>query len=60
MASDAVKQARGEMQAASSQLSKCLGGAAGAESERRYGQAYQRLVKLGEEAQIRRKYRFYE
>lgn len=45
------------MNQASSDLKKSMGGKAGEGIEKRYGDAYQQLVKAGVRPQLRKKYR---
>ena len=46
-----------DFNAASSNIRKIVGGAAAVGAEKKYGQAYQSLVKAGLRPQIRKKYR---
>jgi hypothetical protein len=45
------------MNAASSNLRKIIAGKGGEGAEKKYGQAYQELVKVGLKPQLRKKYR---
>lgn len=46
-----------DFNAASSNIKKSVGGKTGEGAEKRYGQTYQALVKIGAKPPLRRKYR---
>jgi hypothetical protein len=54
---DLIRNAWSDFNAATAQLAKCVPGKQGMSHNIRYGQAYQRLVILGEVPQLRLKYR---
>jgi hypothetical protein len=54
---DEIRIAESEFNLATAVLQKCLPGRQGISAEIKYGQAYQRLVKLGLRPQLRKKYR---
>lgn len=54
---DEIRKAVNEFENSLRDVKKALGGKPGFGIEARYGQAYQRLVRLGARPQIRRKYR---
>lgn len=54
---DEVMLAESEYAGALSNVRKALSGKPGFSTESRYGETYQRLVRLGKKPQIRKKYR---
>lgn len=57
MNTEEIDKLEREMSAASSAMRKCITGKPGEASEKKYGIAYQDLVKAGLRPQIRKKYR---
>ena len=57
MKQDEIDRLERDMASASSTIRKSVGGKPGETNEKKYGQAYQELVKAGLRPQIRKKYR---
>ena len=55
--SDDIEKLKSNLNAASSNLRKVVGGKAGDGVEKTYGQAYQALVRVGVKPQLKKKYR---
>ena len=55
--SDDVEKLKSNLNAASSNLRRVVGGKAGDGVEKTYGQAYQALVRVGVKPQLKKKYR---
>lgn len=55
--SEDVERLLSNLNSASTNIKKQMGGKTGESAEKSYGQAYQQLVKVGAKPQIRKKYR---